>query len=269
MNFVRLKQLICHYSVSGREQAPALVFINSLGTDLRIWDAVAAHFAERWRIVRYDQRGHGLSDAPPAPYTIAQLVGDLSELLDHLQLREAVLCGVSVGGMIAQGLAAARPERVRALVLCDTAARIGPAAMWDQRIEAIERDGLEPQADAIMERWFAPAFRRGQADQVAGWRNLLLRTPVAGYVGTCAAIRDGDLSAAAAAITVPTLVCCGAQDGATPPALVRSLAESIPASRFRLIDEAGHLPCVDQPAALAAQMSAFFEKHELYRGKPA
>ncbi len=244
-----------HYRRKGPADGPLVVFANSLGTDLRIWDAVIENLGGRVRSLCYDMRGHGLSDAPPAPYTLDDHINDLAGLLDKLHIRRAVLCGISVGGMVALGLAARRPDLVRALVLCDTAHKIGPDALWNERIEQIRRHGLESIADAVLERWFSKSYDRAGA--VAGWRNMLVRTPMAGYIGTCAALRDADLTAAAESLQLPVLCLCGSEDGATPPDLVRSMGALIAGSRFQLVKGAGHLPCIEAPEALAAAVDTF------------
>jgi 3-oxoadipate enol-lactonase len=260
MDFAKANGVVLHHAVEGPPEAPALVFSNSVGTDFRVWDGVAARLRERVRLVRYDKRGHGLSECPRAPYTIEDHVADLAALLDHLDVGGAVVVGLSVGGMIAQGLSAARPELVKGLVLCDTAHRIGPREMWDQRIAAIRDGGIEALAEPILERWFSQDFRDQRPTELAGWRAMLTRTPVEGYLGTCAALRDGDLSQAARAISVPTLCLVGSADGATPPDLVRSLADLIPGARFELIQGPGHLPCVEAPDRMADLLIAFLEE---------
>ena len=259
MPFVRAGDITQHYSIEGDGDGPALVFANSLGTDLRIWDLVAAELAPRHRLVRYDQRGHGLSDGTSAPYTIPQLAADLAALLDALAVRSAVVCGLSVGGMIALELARSHPARVRALVLCDTAATIGTADAWNARIAAVEAAGLEAIGPAVMERWFTAAFREKEPATVEGHRNMFERTTPAGYIGTCAAIRDADLAAHLGTLRVPTLALCGNEDVATPPHRVRSMAEAIPGARFVVIPGAAHLPCVEQPHTLAREVVRFVE----------
>jgi 3-oxoadipate enol-lactonase len=263
MAFVNANGIVLHHALDGDQAAPALVFSNSLGTDFRIWDQVAARLGDRFRLIRYDSRGHGLSACPPEPYAIEDNVADLAALLDHLGVSSAVVVGLSVGGMIAQGLSAARPELVKGLVLCDTAHRIGPPEMWNDRIAAIRQGGIEALAEPILERWFSGNFRRERPAELAGWRAMLTRTPVEGYLGTCAAIRDGDLSAAARAISVPCLCVVGSEDGATPPDLVRSLASLIPGARFELVQGVGHLPCIEVPDLLADRISDFLRQADL------
>jgi len=261
--FVRTGDIVTHCRRDGAASGAPLVFANSLGTDLRVWDALLEHLPGDRPLLRYDQRGHGLSDVTPAPYSIAGLAADLAALLDVLEIRGAVVCGLSVGGMIAQQLAATRPDLVRALVLCDTAHRIGPREMWEARAAAIRAGSLAAIADAVLERWFSAALREQRPQELAGWRNMLVRTPQEGYLGTCAALRDADLGALAAALAVPALCVCGAQDGATPPALVRELAGLIPGARFAVVDGAGHLPCVEKPDTLAHLIVDFLAEQRL------
>jgi len=250
MAFVRANGIVLHHQVIGPPDAPALVFSNSLGSDFRIWQEVAPAFADRLRVVVYDKRGHGLSDAPPGPYTIDDHTSDLFALLDHLNVENAALVGLSVGGMIAQRAAVRAPQRMKALVLCCTAAKIGTPELWAERIAAVERGGIEPIAENVLQRWFTPAFRETRKDELSGWRNMLVRTPSQGYAATCAAIRDADLTPDAGMIAVPTLCVAGDQDGSTPPDLVRGTAGLIPGARFELIDGCGHIPCVEKPAVL-------------------
>jgi 3-oxoadipate enol-lactonase len=251
MAFARINGIVLHHQIVGRTDGPVLVFINSLGSDFRIWQEVVPAFADRFRIVLYDKRGHGLSDAPPASYTIDEHADDLLGLLDHLKIERAALVGLSVGGMIAQRMAVRAPERVQALTLCCTAAKIGTPELWAERIAGVENGGIEPLADNVLQRWFTPLFRETHADEVAGWRNMLVRTPAHGYAGTCAAIRDADLRPDAGRIAIPTLCVAGDQDGSTPADVVKGTADLIPGARFALIDGAGHIPCVEKPAVLS------------------
>ncbi len=252
MAFARVNGVVLHHQVLGRSDGPVLVFINSLGSDFRIWQEVVPAFLDRFRVVLYDKRGHGLSDAPPAPYSMDDHTDDLTALLDHLHIGSAALVGLSVGGMIAQRMAVRVTHRVQAITLCCTAAKIGTPETWAERIAAVEQGGVAPLVEAVLQRWFTPAFRQARPDDCAGWSNMLARTPAHGYAGTCAAIRDADLTADAGRIRVPTLCVAGDQDGSTPADVVRDTANLIPGARFELIDGAGHIPCVEKPAVLAA-----------------
>lgn len=257
MPFGRFNGLVLQYEDEGPAQAPALVFANSLGTDCRIWDEVVARLGGGFRTLRYDLRGHGLSEAPAAPYALDQHVADLAALMDARGLKDALVVGLSVGGMIAIALARARVDLVRALVLSDTAHKIGTREMWDARIAAIRGGGLAAVAEPVIERWFAAEFRTARPDDFAGYRNMLTRTPVEGYVGTCAAVRDADLTTIATELTLPALCLAGEEDCSTPPELVRSLARLLPNSSFEAIPHAGHLPCVERPDVMARLVAAF------------
>lgn len=260
MNFLRLGDRVLHYRASGLGNGrPVIAFINSLGTDFRIWDAVIAKLGDAYGYVLHDKRGHGLSDTGAAPFSIDTHAEDLAALLDHLGVGKAIIWGLSVGGLIALALHARRPDLVQALVLSNTAHRIGSAEMWNTRIGQIEAQGLGPMVDPIMERWFTPAFRTPPNALYDGCRTMLVRQPVDGYCGTCAAIRDADYTEAASGVSVPTLCIAGDGDGSTSPDTVRSLAALVPESRFAEIAACGHIPCIEQPAAYAAAFTAFMK----------
>jgi 3-oxoadipate enol-lactonase len=258
MAFVRVNGVVLHHEDRGDAGKPAIVYSNSLGTDFRIWDAVVARLGDRFRHIRYDKRGHGLSEATPAPYAMDDHIGDLESLLKHLGVTSCAVMGLSVGGMIAQGLAAKRPDLVKTMVLMDTAHKIGTAEMWNQRIEGVAKGGIVSLAEAIMQRWFTPAYRSPDNADFVGYTAMLTRTTVDGYAGTCAALRDADYTAQTRALTLPVLVIVGDQDGSTPPDLVRSTAELIKGAQFRIIADAGHLPCIEQPRAVANLVANFF-----------
>lgn len=258
MEFARINGVVLHHSyLSPPPGAPTIVFANSLGTDFRIWDEVVGELAADFGIVLYDKRGHGLSEIGTTPYSMSDHVGDLAGLLDHLGVRRAVICGLSVGGLIAQGLHAARPDLVGALILNDTAHKIGTDELWNARIAAVAGDGIASIAEAILERWFTPGFRQPGNPAFAGCRNMLVRTPAEGYAGTCAALRDADFTDVARAIAVPTLCVVGDQDGSTPPALVKQLADLVPGARYEIVADAAHLPCIEQPRRHAELIRAF------------
>lgn len=258
MPFVDIGGVSIHYGHSrAAASASTLVFINSLGTDFRIWNDVAPALAPGMTVLTYDKRGHGLSGLGAGIRSIDDHADDLEGLLDRFAPEPVVLCGLSIGGLIAQRLLMRRPQAARALILCDTAHKIGTAAMWDARIATVERDGIEAIADSVMEKWFTPAFHRDRAADLAGYRNMLIRQPVAGYVGSCAAIRDADYAREAREISVPTLCVVGDQDGSTPPQLVRETGDLIRGSRVEVIADAGHIPCVEQPAKLVSLIREF------------
>lgn len=232
-----------------------MVFSNSLGTDLRLWDPILPHLPQGLRLIRYDKRGHGLSECPPAPYGMGALISDAERLMDHLEVRDAVFVGLSIGGMIAQGLAAKRLDLVRAMVISNTAAKIGTRQMWEDRITAVENGGIAALSDAILERWFSKAFRA--TPEMALWRNMLERQPADGYIGCSAAISGTDFMTTTAELTLPTLAIAGSEDGSTPPDLVRETADLIKGSEFHLIRGAGHLPCVEKPEEYAEVLTVF------------
>ena len=247
-----------HYRIDGDPAGAPVLFINSLGTDLRLWDPILPHLPDGLRLIRYDKRGHGLSDCPPAPYAMGTLVRDAEQLLDMLDVREALVVGLSVGGMIAQGLAAKRLDLVRALVLSNTGAKIGTREIWDQRIAMARENGVAALADGTMERWFSKPFL--SRPELALWRNMFERTPLEGFTGCSAAIQGTDFYTPTAGLRLPTLGIAGSEDGGTPPDLVRETVDLIPGSRFELIRRAGHLPCVEVPETYAALLTGFLRE---------
>jgi 3-oxoadipate enol-lactonase len=257
MAFARINGAVTHYADEGRRDARAIVFINSLGTDFRIWDDVARPLASTYRVVRYDKRGHGLSELPADAALMTDYASDLAALLDHLEVSGAVIVGLSIGGLIALELHRRRPDLIAALALCDTAAKIGSDESWRQRIDTVERGGIEAIADPVLELWFTRDYRARRLDELAGWRMMLTRTPKEGYLAACGALMQADLRDECANIRIPTLCVVGDEDGSTPVAVVRELAESIGQARFVIIDGAGHIPSLEQPDALRALIEAF------------
>ncbi|WP_416882793.1 3-oxoadipate enol-lactonase [Marivita sp.] len=258
MKTVTSNGAVLHVQVDGPDTGPMVMFANSLGTDLRVWDPLLPHMPKGLRIVRFDNRGHGLSDCPAAPYDMDTLVFDAEAVVEALGLTNVAFVGLSIGGLIGQGLAARRPDVMRALVLMDTAAKIGSPEMWGERIAAVQSGGLEPMGDAILDRWFAPEMRN-DATRLAPWRNMLIRTPVDGYVGCCAAIAGADFTASTAALTLPVMAMAGSEDGATTPELVEATAKLCNAA-FHVIANAGHLPCVEAPETVGALISDFLKE---------
>lgn len=247
-----------HVEISGPDSGPPVVFANSLGTTLHLWDQVLPLLPDGLRIIRFDKRGHGKSDVPAAPYTMGTLVSDAEAVCDAFEVRDCMFVGLSVGGMIAQGLAVKRLDIVRAMVLSCTAAKIGTKALWDDRIAAIKRVGMSGIADGVMERWFGSQFR--MSPEVKPWKQMLIETPAEGYVGVCSAIAGTDFFTPTSGLRLPTLGIAGTEDRATPPDLVRETVELIPGSKLELISKAGHLPCAERPEAYAALLSAFLKE---------
>lgn len=246
------------YRLEGDPAGAAVVLIHALGTDLDLFEAALPFLPKGLKVLRFSLRGHGLSDSPPPPYAMGALVRDTEALMDHLGLREAVVVGVSIGGMVAQGLAVKRLDLVRGLVLSNTAAKIGTPEMWGQRIDAVRSGGIAAVAGATVERWFPPAFRGTPPARLA--RNRLERTPVEGWIGCAAAIAGTDFYTTTAALRLPVLGIAGTEDGSTPPDLVRETVDLVPGSRFALLRGAGHLPCIDAPEAWAVAIGDFLRE---------
>lgn len=264
MPFAPLNGLPVYYKWEDRQQPQTLVFINSLGTDLRIWDGVLHELGNSVNTLRYDKRGHGMSGETPAnqvdtlsPGTMTLYANDLTALLDYLGIQRCILVGLSVGGRIAMLVADQQPERIDRLVLCDTAHIIGTRESWNSRIRAAQTVGLARLSGIIMERWFAGAFRRDKSAYVQIYQRMVSGCAPADYVRCCEAIRDADLTAVAQRLRQPALCVVGSEDVATPPAVVESLAQMIPDARYELMAGSGHLPCVDNPAGLTKLITEF------------
>ncbi|MCB1746255.1 MAG: 3-oxoadipate enol-lactonase [Gammaproteobacteria bacterium] len=252
--------LALHYEVSGPDDGRALLLSNSLASDLHMWDAqVDALHAAGFRVLRYDNRGHGRSAPPPGPLSIEQLADDVAALLDHLGWDAVDYCGLSLGGMIGQMTARRHPGRLRSLVLADTAAHMGPPALWNDRIAAVEAGGMAAVVEATLGRWFTAAARAGttHAAAIAAVRAAILATSPAGFCACSAAIRDMDQRADIAAITLPTLVVVGAEDPSTPVAAAELIHARIAGSRLVVLPDAAHLANIEQAAAFNAALLEF------------
>ncbi|MBI1415903.1 MAG: 3-oxoadipate enol-lactonase [Limimaricola sp.] len=240
--------------VAHRIAAP-VVFLHALGTDHRLWDDVLPLLPDTLRLIAVDMRGHGKSDVPPAPYTMGALISDVEAVCAALDVKQAVFVGLSIGGMIAQGLAVKRLDLVRGLVLSNTAARIATPQIWEDRIAAVRAGGVEAVADATVARWFHRDFRESPAAR--DWDARLRACPVEGWCGGAAAIAGTDFYTPTSGLRLPTLGIAGSEDGSTPPDLVRETVDLIPGARFHLMRRSGHLPCVDAPEAYAAALTGF------------
>ncbi|MFD1796623.1 3-oxoadipate enol-lactonase [Paracoccus aurantiacus] len=247
-----------HYADQGPKDGKAVVFANSLGTDLRLWDALLPLLPDSLRLVRYDKRGHGLSEETPSPYSIDQLADDAAGLIEGLGLKDVVFVGLSIGGLIGQAIALRRPDLLKALVISNSAAKIGTDQMWNDRVAAIREGGVKIIAAPTMERWFSPAFR--STPQVGLWERMLARQPQDGYIGCCQAIAGADLRREVEKLTLPVQMIAGSLDGSTPPELVRASGKLIPGARYAEIDGAGHLPCVEAPQKYAEILNAFLKE---------
>lgn len=235
-----------HHLLEGPGDAPVLVLANSLGTTLRMWDAQAPALRERFRLLRYDHRGHGGSSVPPGPYEIEDLGRDALALLDRMEIEHFSFCGLSIGGMVGMWLASEVPERVERLVLCCTSALLGPKEMWEERAKVARSQGVGALADSVVERWFTPAFREKSPETVEWARRMLRETPSEGYAGCCEAIRDMDLRDRLGKIRAPTLIVAGAEDPATPPAHGEFIRDSIPDARLLVVEKAAHIANVER-----------------------
>ena len=263
MQSAQLGDATFHIDVGLSTDGPNVVFVNSLGSDLRIWDGVVdALAAARIGAVRYDLRGHGLSDLGTPPNRMDAHIDDLAALMDHLGIARATVCGISVGGMIALGLSHRLPQKVGGLILCCTGHLIGAADIWNARIATVEQGGVAAIVDAVLQRWFSPAAREKGGGAFALARNMLSRTNAAAYAATCRALRDADLTEAARAVGVPTLCVAGEFDSSTPPELVETLSGLVPGSQYRVIANAGHLPCLERPDELAGLILNFLRENE-------
>lgn len=257
MNIATLRDVSLHWREDGNPNGPVIVFANSLGTDLRLWDKLLPSLPSHLRIIRFDKRGHGLSSCPDGPYKIDDLVDDTEQLLDSIKIRQCLFVGLSIGGMIGQALALRRPDLIQAMVLSNTAAKMGDPIIWQQRINSIQKDGMSSMADAIMKRWFGSAFL--STAEAIGWRHMLLRTPETGYTGCCHAIANADLTETTPRLRLPVMGIAGSSDAASPAELVAATISLIADAQFHVIQEAGHLPCVECPSEYTALLGNFIE----------
>ena len=244
MPIAKLPDAQINYEWTGAEHFPALIFSNSLGTKLQMWSYQLGQFTKHFRVLRYDTRGHGDSDATPGPYTIEQLSWDVVRLMDVLRLDRAYFCGLSMGGMIGMFLGANAPKRFHKLVLCNTAAKIGTAETWNARIQAVQSGGMKAVASAVIERWLTPGYRASHPAETQATLAMLEAANPQGYVACCAAVRDMDQRKSLGNIPVPCLALTGTHDPVAPPAEARFLAEAIPGGKYAEL-QAAHLSNIE------------------------
>jgi 3-oxoadipate enol-lactonase len=244
MPFADLKDARIHYQLAGPEHAVVLMFSNSLGADLTMWDAQAAEMAKTFRVLRYDKRGHGQSSAPPGPYSIENLGRDALALLDFLQFDQVDFCGLSIGGQTGMWLGNNASGRLKKLILSNTAAKIGSNDGWNQRIDTVRKEGMKVVASAVIERWFTPGFRAKEPSIVSKIQCVLESVNPEGYAGCCAAVRDFDAREMLGGIRTPTLVLAGAHDPATTATEGRWIADQIRGSKYVELD-AAHLSNIE------------------------
>jgi 3-oxoadipate enol-lactonase len=248
-----------HYTLNGPASAPVVTLSHSLATHLGMWEPQVAALAARYRVLRYDTRGHGGTDAPGGPYSLDQLAEDAVALLRALGIERTHFVGLSMGGMIGQVLALSHPKMLRSLVLCDTSSRVPPEArpMWEERIRTTEREGMDPHVEPTTARWFTAPFAAKHPEIVEPVRAMIRQTKPQGYVGCCHAIKALDLTDRLSAISVPTLIVVGEEDPGTPVAASRTIHERIKGSELVILKFASHLSNVEQPEAFTKALLDF------------
>jgi 3-oxoadipate enol-lactonase len=256
MPFAQLKDVRIHYDLAGPADGPVLVFSNSLGETLSMWDPQTPVFQKQFRVLRYDTRGHGQSSVTPGPYTVEQLARDVLALLDELHIDRVYFCGLSMGGQTGMWLALNAADRFHKLVLSNTAAKIGSPEIWNPRIETVRKGGMKSISSAVMERWFSAEYRAKSPEVVASTKLTFEGANSDGYVANCAAIRDFDARDAIAGIKIPTLVIAGTQDVATTPAESHYLADHIAGARYVELS-AAHLSNIENSDRFNTELSTF------------
>lgn len=246
-----------HYQFDGSEGAPTVMLSNSLGTNLHMWDSQVPALTEKFRVLRYDSRGHGQSPVTPGPYTINGLGNDAVGLLDALRIEKVFFCGLSLGGVIAQWIGVNAPSRVNALVICNSAAKIGNDEFWNKRIEKLREGGIVPVAGAQVLRWFTEKYVAAQPQVIENMKKMFVATPLDGYIATCEALRDNDLRDSIQRIRTRTLVISGAHDVVTPPSDGKYIASQIPGARYVELN-ASHLSDIEDSTAFSAALLQFF-----------
>jgi 3-oxoadipate enol-lactonase len=251
-----------NYELEGPATAPVLTLSHSLATDLTMWDPQIPALSRRYRVLRYDTRGHGGTDAPAGRYSLEQLADDARALLAALGIAKTHWIGLSMGGMIGQTLALRAGEVLQSLALCDTSSRIPREAQpaWDDRIRTAERDGMEPLVDATLGRWFTPAFRERRRDAVTRVADMIRGTNPCGYAGCCHAIRALDLTHRLEAIALPTLIIVGEEDPGTPVAASEAIRNAIPASELVVLKSASHLSNIEQADEFTRTLLGFLDR---------
>jgi 3-oxoadipate enol-lactonase len=249
-----------HAVVTGPADAPVVVLSNSLGSTHRMWDAQLAGLEQRFRVVRYDTRGHGDSPVPDGPYSIDDLADDLLALLDRLGVARARLVGLSLGGMTVMHVAGRNPERVERIALLCTGAQLPLADAWLERAATVRAHGSQAVATAVVERWFTAAYLDAHPGERDAHERMIATTPAEGYAGCCEAIAKLDLRESLPTITAPTLAIAGADDPATPPAELEKIAARIPGARLLIVPRAAHLANAEQPGIITAALIEHLEQ---------
>jgi 3-oxoadipate enol-lactonase len=249
-----------HAVVGGNPEAPVVVLSNSLGATHRMWDAQIGELENHFRVVRYDTRGHGDSPVPDGPYSIDDLADDLIALLDRLDVEQAHVVGLSLGGMTAMRVAARNPERTARIALLCTGPQLPPAQAWFQRAALVREHGSESVAASVVERWFTPAYLEAHPQSRAAYERMIAATPAEGYAACCEAIAELDLRQQLSTIAAPTLAIAGADDPATPPAMLDGVAAAIPDARLLTVEHAAHLANAEQPGVITTALIQHLER---------
>ena len=255
---VQIENLVFNVRIDGPETAPVLLLSNSLSSDISMWDDQIPVLTQYFRVIRYDQRGHGETAASPGPYSIEQLGHDALGVLNVLGISCADFCGLSMGGMVGMWLLTNAPSRIGRAVLANTSAHMGPKELWDARINLAREEGMEATVEPTVNRWFSSIFHEKSPATIERMRNMIRRTSVPGYIGCCQAIRDMDQRKTICAIRNPTLVVIGANDPATTPEAGLAIHAAIPNSALSYLD-AAHISNVEQPATFIRVVEYFLK----------
>jgi 3-oxoadipate enol-lactonase len=249
-----------NYQIDGPEGAPWIVLSNSLATTLAMWDQQAADLKAQYRVLRYDQRGHGETDAPAGRYTFEQLIADALGLMDALAIKKAHFGGLSMGGATALGFAQKHPDRLDKVIVCDTPCQSTPTStqQWEERIVVAQKQGMEALVEPTVGRWFPPAVLEAKPPHVDKVRAMIRTTPVNGFIGCAAALANHDYASAVATVTRPVLFMAGEKDGVTPTAM-RKLSAALPGSRYVELPGAGHISNMDQPEGFTWAIADFLK----------
>jgi 3-oxoadipate enol-lactonase len=257
---IKANDLDIDYRLDGPEDGPVVMFSNSLMSNYSMWDGQMTALTDKYRVLRYDQRGHGGTETSPGPYTIELLAEDAAALLDVLGIDAVHLIGLSMGGFTAQMLATLHPEKVKSLCLCDTACIMGPKSLWNERIDNARSGGIEALVAGTLERWFTPPFHTTGADQLEVVREMILGTGVEGYIACAEAIRDMDICGNLAKISAPTLVLVGESDPACTVEAAETLHNGIARSELVIISDAAHLPNIEQRSRFNEIVVGFLDR---------
>jgi 3-oxoadipate enol-lactonase len=259
---VKANGIDVNYTLDGPASAPVVTLSHSLATDLSMWDPQMPALTARYRVLRYDTRGHGGTEAPAGAYSLEQLADDARALLKTLGITKTHWCGLSMGGMIGQTVALKTPELFSSLILCDTSSRVPAEArpLWADRIKTAETQGMEPLVEPTIGRWFTAPFVRERKATLDGVRAMIRRTPVRGYVGCCHAISQLDLTDKLDAIKLPTLIVVGEEDQGTPVAASRAINERVKGSQLEVLKSASHLSNIEQPEAFTNALTSFLSR---------